>query len=302
MAITRNSGSKSETWEGIEGYKPQFIQKSELKTDLHAIRDKQNPTMMDKQEFASKYGFIFGDQVDKIFQDANTAKFDEIDGLTRKARDTSLTDMAAGHDQYLSTLREQRANAPQSGIMKGANMAAELQSQFGSQSASSEAQQGYASSMAKLANERGTSAEEARVNAMKEKNMVANQMGTLATEKYGMDVQNEASYLSYLAQENANIGNLLQASGVWNQAEGQNTRRKTSESTSFDNLYDDSAEVNAGAQKYVADQNLIGNKYTADSNLTGSKYNADQNFAGTKYSSDQNLAGSKYNADQTNGC
>lgn len=282
MAVKRNSGSSSKTWEGIEGYVPEFIKKGTVQTELNALRPKQQQELMDKEAFSKKFGFIFGDQIDKVYADANNAKFDEIDGLTRHARDTSLTDMASGQDQYLSTLREQRANAPQSGIMKGANMAGEMQNMLGSQASSSEAQQGYATTMAKLANERGTSAEEAMINAMKDKNSVANQMGTMATEKYGMDVQDEASYLSYLGQENANIAAMLQSVGIWNQAEGQNTRRQTSESSSFDNLYDDSADVNARAQRDVANINAKASAAASASNERASAANNAANSAASQ--------------------
>lgn len=255
MVVRRKSGSSSTTWEGIEGYVPDFIKKGDIKTKLNDTRSKQQQQLMSKEEFASKYGFVYGDAIDKAYQDANKAKFDEIDALTREARDNSLTDMAANQDNYLQTIREQRANAPQTGIMKGASMAQEMAGMFGAQQASGEAQTGYANTMGKLANERGTSAEEARINALKEKNSVANQMGVLGMEKYGYDVQDEASYLSYLGQENANIAAMLQASGVWNQAEGQNTRRKTSESSSYEDFTDNSAEVNAAAQRDVAKMN-----------------------------------------------
>ena len=268
MAVTRNSGSKSTTWEGIEGYVPDWIKKDSLQTKLNPIREKQTQQMMSKEDFKKQYGFIYGDDIDKVYQDAVTAKYDEIDGQTRLARDTSLQDMASGHDQYLQTMREQKAGGTQSGIMKGANLASEMSAMFGSQAVNSESQQGYATNMAKLANERGTAAEEARINAMKDKNSVANQMGVLGLEKYGYDVQDEASYLSYMGQENANIAAMLQAAGVWNQAEGQNKRRKTSEASSWDSSYDDSADVAAAASRYSADRNYAAGQ---NANAAGSK-------------------------------
>ena len=71
-----------------------------------------------------------------------------------------------------------------------------------------------------------------------------------------------------MGQENANIAAMLQAAGVWNQAEGQNTRRKTSEASSWDSSYDDSADVAAAASRYSADRNYAAGQ---NANAAGSK-------------------------------
>lgn len=295
------SNSKAQTWEGIEGYVPEWIKKDQLNTKQQALRDKQTPDMMSKEDFAKMYGFVYGDDIDKAYDQAVKAKYDEMDAYSRMARDSSLQDMTASHDQYLQTLREQRARAPQTGIMKGASMAAELQGMFGSQNNMVESQQAYQDQMAKLMYERGTATEQARINALQDKNKVAAQMGQLGTEKYGMDVQNEASYLSYLAQYDQNTAAMLQAAGVWNQAEGQNTRRKTSESTSSSYSYDDSANIAAAAQRYAADQSAAAQRDAANAAASAQRYAAQQAAAsrpsgGGGSSPDKSAYNTLYNA------
>lgn len=267
------SNSKSQTWEGIEGYKPQWIDKKDVKTKLDPVRQKQDPKKMSKEDFGRLYGFVYGDDIDKAYESAMNAKYDELDSYTRMARDTSLQDMSNSHDQYLQTLRDQRAKSPQTGIAKGSSMAAELQGMFGSQNQMVESQQQYQQQMAKLAAERGTAAEQARINALTEKNKVASQMGSIGSDMYGYDVQNEASYLSYLGQMGQNQAAMLQAAGVWNQAEGQNTRRKTSESTSSSYSYDDSANIAAQAQRYAADRAASAQRYASDKSASAAQNN-----------------------------
>lgn len=251
MANWSKSGSKSTTWEGIEGYVPEFIRKSEMYGKM-STREKQEIALMGQKELSDMYGFVYGDAIDNRYKDAVNAKYDELDSQTRLARDTSLNDMSVGLDAYLDTIRQQNAKRTQTGIMKGASAAQEMQNMFGAQAKMGESQQEYQKTMAALAQERGTATYASYIDALKERNNVANQMGVLGMQKYGYDVQDEASYLSYLGQVGQNQAAWNQAAAAWNASEGQNTRRKTSEASSWQESYDNSADIAAQAQRDIA--------------------------------------------------
>ena len=265
MANWSKSGSKSETWEGIEGYQGKFIDIGSLNQNQEIAKQKPIKAATGA-ELAALYGFLSGDGIDKRYKDAVDAKYNEIDGTIRKARDTSQNDMAVGLDSYNTALRNQRMNAAQTGIARGSNVASEIGMMMNNQKTMSESQQGYADAMAKAGLERGTAAYEGQINAMKDRNNVANQLGALGMQKYGFDVQDNASYMSYLAQMDANRVAQIQASAAWNASEGQNTRRKTSESSSWQESYDNSADIAAEAQRYAADRQAATASANAGSN------------------------------------
>lgn len=242
-----SSSSSSKTWEGIEGYEAKFVDRDKLNWAAPTAVSQKTIAAPGQAELANRYGFMYGDQIDQRYQDAVNAKYNELDNTLRKGRDTSLNDTAAGLDSYLQTLRSQRARQMNTGINRGINAASEVQAMMGSQQAMSDSQQAYADLINKTANERGTAAYEAQVQAMSDRNNVANQMGTLGMQQYGYDVQDNASYYSYLAQTDANRAAMNQSAAAWNATEGQNTRRQTSDSTSSSYSYDNSANINAAA-------------------------------------------------------
>lgn len=254
MVNWSKSSSTSTQWEGVDGYVPEWIKRSELYGKMNT-REKQQIALMSDKELADKYGFIHGDAVDKRYQDAVTAKYDQLDNQTRLARDTSLTDTAGAVDSYLLAMRDQNAKRAQTGVQKGSSAAQEMAMSLASQKSIQEAQQQYHDTMAKLADERGTAAYASRIDALKERNAVANQMGTLGMQKYGFDVQDEAAYLSYLGEVGKYQAEYNKAAGAWNASEGQNTRRKTGESSSWSESYDNSAEIAAAAQREAAQIN-----------------------------------------------
>lgn len=233
MSTWNNSGSSATTWEGIEGFNPTWVGPIKPNASVN-VRDKQSQKLMTGQDLANQYGFIFGkDEINKLYQDATNAKYNELEGTARVARDNSLVDYGAQYNEYLQNMREQKAKGAQTGIMKGANLAGEIATLLGAQDKVSDTQTQYAKDMATIGDERGTAAYQAQVDAMKYNNELGNMLGTLGMQKYGYDVQDEAAYLSYLGQQGANEAAMQQANSVWNQTQGQMVRKKTSESNQW---------------------------------------------------------------------
>lgn len=251
MVNWSKSGSKSESWEGIEWYVPEWFKKSDLYGKT-SVREKQQQQLMSDKELGAKFGFVHGDAIDKRYNDAVQAKYNEMDAQNRLAGDTVLMTAGAGLDPYLQAIREQKAKGLQSGIMKGSNAATDMSMMLASQKGLQESQQEYQNTMAKLMQERGTATYAAQIDALKERNAVANQMGTLGMQKYGFDVQDEAAYLSYLAERGKYEAEFNKGAATWNASEGQNVRRKTGESSSWAESYDNSAEIAAAAQRDAA--------------------------------------------------
>lgn len=241
MATWNNSGSSSTSWEGIEGFKPTWVGPIKPNTAT-SVRDKQTQALASGEDLAKQYGFIFGkENINQLYQDAVKAQYDELEGTAKLARDNSLVDYGAQYDQYLQTMREQKAKGAQTGIMKGANLANEVSSLLGTQDKASEVQTQYAQDLAAIGDARGTAAYAAQVDAMKYNNELGNLLGTLGMAKYGYDVQDEASYLAYLGQQGANEAAMQQANAVWNQTQGQMVRKKTNESSQWASSGSDNA-------------------------------------------------------------
>ena len=151
-------------------------------------------------ELAEMYGAIYGEEEFlKRLQDATNAKFNEYDSQTRKLRDEALTDYASQYDQYLNTIRNQKANSLQQGITKGASMANEVSTLLGAQSISSANQNQYQEQLGELVDARASQLASDKYTAMNLQNELAMKLANVGQQAEATDVQDQIGYYQYLA-------------------------------------------------------------------------------------------------------
>ena len=134
------------------------------------------------------------------YNDLTNKQYDQLDTDVKRAQAENLRALEGTYNDYLNTIRENRANAISNGITKGAAAAEQLASMYANAQAISESQQKYYDSQYDIAQERSTSLAQNVLQAEADRKEIERYLGELRGTYEANSVNELAARLSAKSQ------------------------------------------------------------------------------------------------------
>lgn len=136
----------------------------------------------------------------KLYNDVTNKQFDELDTQVKRTQAENLRSLEGTYNDYLNTIRENRANAISNGMTKGAAAAEQLASMYANAQAISESQQKYYDSQYDIAQERATALATNATQAKNDRLEIEKYLGELRGTYEANSVNELAARLAYSSQ------------------------------------------------------------------------------------------------------
>lgn len=134
------------------------------------------------------------------YNDLTNKQYDQLDTDVKRAQAENLRALEGTYNDYLNTIRENRANAISNGMTKGAAAAEQLASMYANAQAISESQQKYYDSQYDIAQERATSLAQNTLQAEADRKEIEKYLGELRGTYEANSVNELAARLSAKSQ------------------------------------------------------------------------------------------------------
>lgn len=164
----------------------------------------QDPWYYSGDQIAKKFG-INNDYASilKNLQGATDAKYSELTTTANRTKDDSLRTMEGQYNQYLQSMRDDRANSVSSGITKGTAAANQLSAMLQGQQGVSTEQQRLNDAIMDISKQNATENATNRVTADTTYNEIAKYLAQMGATYEGNDINRQSSLLSAQAQTQA---------------------------------------------------------------------------------------------------
>lgn len=165
------------------------------------VASANQPRLMSAAELASLYGINYDyDYILGILNDASDAYYNEVTEKAKKLQEDTLRNQVNLYYQYLNAMREQRANAVNTGMNRGAQAAQEVAQYLAHQQQITNALSESNSGIYDLYNEAATKRMENRVSALDKYNSLGTALMTAGANFNANDVQRYAADMSAASQ------------------------------------------------------------------------------------------------------
>lgn len=139
----------------------------------------------------------------QLYNNATNKKFDELDTQTKRAQAENLRTLEGQYENYLNTIREDRANAVANGMTKGMNAANQIATMYANAANINENQQAYSDALYDLGEQRATSLEENAITAYQDRKSIEQYLASAAAQYEANSVNELAAKLAASAQVQA---------------------------------------------------------------------------------------------------
>lgn len=136
----------------------------------------------------------------KLYDEVTNKQYDQLDTDVKRAQAENLRALEGTYNDYLSSMRENRANAISNGMTKGAAAAQQLATMYANAQTIAESQQKYYDSQYDIAQERATSLAQNAINAKNDRLEIEKYLGELRGTYQANDVNELAARLAYSSQ------------------------------------------------------------------------------------------------------
>lgn len=165
------------------------------------VASANQPRLMSAAELANLYGINYDyDYILGILNDASDAYYNEVTEKAKKLQEDTLRNQVNLYYQYLNAMREQRANAVNTGMNRGAQAAQEVAQYLAHQQQITNALSESNSGIYDLYNEAATKRMENRVSALDKYNSLGTALMNAGSNFNANDVQRYAADMSAAAQ------------------------------------------------------------------------------------------------------
>ena len=159
------------------------------------------PRLMSAQELASLYGLNYDyDYILGVLNDASDAYYNEVSEKAKKLQEDTLRNQVNLYYQYLDSMRQQRANAVNTGINRGTQAAQEVANYLAHQQQITNALSESNSGLYDLYNQAATKRMENRVSALDKYNSLGTALMSAGANFNANDVQRYAADMSAASQ------------------------------------------------------------------------------------------------------
>ena len=173
------------------------------------------PRLMSAQELASLYGLNYDyDYILGVLNDASDAYYNEVSEKAKKLQEDTLRNQVNLYYQYLDSMRQQRANAVNTGINRGTQAAQEVANYLAHQQQITNALSESNSGLYDLYNQAATKRMENRVSALDKYNSLGTALMGAGANFNANDVQRYAADMSAASQ--AAYANAYQNAAAYN--------------------------------------------------------------------------------------